>query len=79
LRRSGGVILLSIFYEISQEMASPVMVVFLLQNFPEMRRNSFSRCKKRTCDVLTVACLSSLENSLFLDILSLFPSGNNKI
>ena len=49
------------FYRISQEMASPVMIVSLVVKCPEGRRNSFSRCKKRTCDVLASVCSFGIE------------------
>ena len=60
-------------------MASPVMRVLLVAGYPEGRRSSFSTCKKRTCDVVTVVCLLGLRYFLLLDVKYLFPSGNNKL
>ena len=47
----------------SQEMAALIKTLNLVANSGR-RRNSFSRCKKRTCETLTVICLLALESFL---------------
>jgi len=48
----------------SQEMPSPVKRLNLVATYSGRRRNSFSRCKKRTYETLTVICLLALESFL---------------
>ena len=62
----------------SQEMASPVKRLILVATYSGRRRNSFSRCKKRTCEALTVICLLALETFLPEYEYRYSQSGNNK-
>jgi len=45
-------------------MASPVKRLFFVVTYSGRRRNSFSRCKKRTCEAVTDICLLALETFL---------------
>jgi len=45
----------------SEEMACPVKGLNLVATCSGRRGNFFSRCKKRTCEALTVICLLALE------------------
>ena len=48
----------------SQEQASLVRRLNLVTTYSWIRRNSFSKCKKRICEALTVTCLLALETFL---------------
>ena len=48
----------------SQAMACPVKKLNFVATYSGRRRNSFSRCKKRTCEALTIICLLVLESFL---------------
>ena len=65
--------------ESSQEMACPVKGLNLIATYSGRRRNSFSRCKKGTCEALTVICLLALEIFLPWYEYSYSQSGNNKL
>ena len=62
----------------SQELASLVGRVNLVTMYSGRRRNSFARCKKRTCEALTIICLLALETSLPKYDYHYSLSGNNK-
>ena len=64
---------------ISQEMASPVKRLNLIVMYSRRRRNFFARCKKRTCEALTVICLLALEIFLPEYGFGYSRSRNNKI
>ena len=59
----------------TQELISLVRRLNLVITYSGRRKNSFARCKKRTCEALTVICLLALEIVLPYHY-SL--SGNNK-
>ena len=61
-----------------QELTSLVKRLNLVATYSGRRRNSFSRCKKRTCEALTVICLLALENFLPEYEYHYSLSGNNK-
>ena len=44
----------------TQELTSLVRRLNLVTMYSGRRRNSFARCKKRSCEVLTVICLLAL-------------------
>ena len=62
----------------SQELASLVGRVNLVTMYSGRRRNSFARCKKRTCEALTVICHLALETFLSEYEYHYSLSGNNK-
>ena len=61
----------------TQELTSLVRRLNLVTTYSE-RRISFSRCKKRTCEALTVICLLALETFLLEYDYHYSLSGNNK-
>ena len=48
----------------TQELTSLVGILNLVTTYSGRRRNSFARCKKRSCEALTVICLLALETFL---------------
>jgi hypothetical protein len=48
----------------TQELTSLVERLNLVTTYSERRRNFFARCKKRSCEALTVICLLALETFL---------------
>ena len=62
----------------TQELKSLVRRLNLVTTYSGRRRISFSRCKKRTCEVLTVICLLALETFLPAYEYHYSLSGNNK-
>ena len=64
--------------EITQEFTSLVRRLNLVTTYSGRRRNFSTRCYKRTCEVITVTCLQTLET--FLPEYEYFYSlnGNNK-
>ena len=51
-------------YKSTQELTSLVRRLNLVITYSGRRKNSFARCKKRTCEALTVICLLALETFL---------------
>jgi len=66
------------FEEISQEMASPVMVVFFVAKYPGKGEIPFQDVRRGLAMFLQVYAPLVL-NFISLDVLCLFPSGNNKL
>ena len=62
----------------SQEMACSVKRLVLVATYSGRRRKSFLRCKKRTCEGLTITCLLALETFLPEYDYHYSRSGNNK-
>ena len=62
----------------TQELTSLVRRLNLVTTYSGRRRNFFSRCKKRTCEALTVICLLALETFLPKYDYPYSLSGNNK-
>ena len=63
----------------TQELASLVGRLNLVTTYSGRRRNSFSRCKKRSCEALTVICLLALETFLPEYEHHYSLNGNNKL
>ena len=62
----------------TQELTSLVERLNLVTTYSERRRNPFARCKKKSCEVLTVICLLALETFLPEYEYHYSLSGNNK-
>ena len=62
----------------TQELMSLVGRLILVTTYSERRRNSFARCKKRTCKALIVICLLALETFLPEYEYHYSLNGNNK-
>ena len=65
-------------YRSTQELTSLVRRLNLVTTYSRRRKFSFSRCKKRTCEALTVICLLALETFLLEYDYHYSLSGNNK-
>ena len=75
---SSCVILLGYQVVGTQELTSLVRRINLVTTYSGRRRNSFARCKKRTCEALTVICHLALETFLSEYEYHYSLSGNNK-
>ena len=62
----------------TQELTSLVGRLNLFTTYSGRRRNSFLRCKKRTCEAVTDICLLALETFLPGYEYSYSQSGDNK-
>jgi len=65
-------------WKCTQELTSLVRRLNLVTTYSRRRKFSFSRCKKRTCEALTVICLLALETFLLEYDYHYSLSGNNK-
>jgi len=63
----------------SQEIACPVKRLSLVTTYSGRRRTPFSKCKKRTCEALTIICLLALETFLPEYGYCYSQSGSNKL
>ena len=62
----------------TQELTSLVRRLNHVTTYSERRRNSFARCKKRSCEATTVICLLALETFLPEYKYHYSLNGNNK-
>ena len=62
----------------TQELTSLVGRLNLITTYSGRRRNSFARCKKRSCEAITVICFLALETFLLEYEYHYSLSGNNK-
>ena len=75
---SSCIILLGYLVVGTQELTSLVGRLNLVTTYSGRREVPLSRCKKRTCEALTVICLLALETFLPEYDYHYFLSGNNK-